>query len=423
MVEVSTTANLSTRKGTHLASRNWLKAVRNAAIAAALTAAGAGGYASSDPAAPPVIQEAAPLPVAVSPADRSVRYSGRFQPGLDGYRCAWPACEAAIRFQASAVNFHLKETSNNDEYEIFVDGVPTAVMIPSPGDHLYRLVDAEDSAPHSLEVVKRTETFFGVATFEGFQLAEGGKLLKPARYARKIEVIGDSISCGYGDEAASQNEHFNSKTENASLAYGAIASRMLGADYYCVAWSGKLMWPKNTLPEIYDLTIAVDSASAWDFSQYAPDVVVINLSTNDFNKGAPDQAGWTAAYEAFIDRVRGHYPHAAIYCAMSPMMYGKASDTLAAYLAQVIGDEKRAGDSNVRLMPFKTQDASKGLGADWHPNLENQRIIAQTMADRIAADLGWKPQNLPIVAVGAADLLSLPTISLAANDGVRIGKR
>ncbi len=71
-------------------------------------------------------------------------------------------------------------------------------------------------------------------------------------------MIGDSISCGYGNEGKSQNEHFSPDTENARDAYGAIAARRLGADYACVAWSGRKMWPDNTVPEIYDRALPQD---------------------------------------------------------------------------------------------------------------------------------------------------------------------
>ena len=51
-----------------------------------------------------------------------------------------------------------------------------------------------------------------------------------------MEVIGDSISCGYGNEAANEHEHFSPTTENAYFSYGAIAARAFNADYTCIAW-------------------------------------------------------------------------------------------------------------------------------------------------------------------------------------------
>jgi hypothetical protein len=57
---------------------------------------------------------------------------------------------------------------------------------------------------HTLTLVKRTEASIGSCQFLGFEL--GGELLPaPARPARRIEVIGDSICCGTGDEAVNES--------------------------------------------------------------------------------------------------------------------------------------------------------------------------------------------------------------------------
>src|SRR5207248_2231555 len=110
--------------------------------------------------------------------------------------------------------------------------------------------------------------------------------------ARRLEVIGDSISCGYGNEGKDQNEHFAAQTENACETYGFLTARRFGAGYACVAWSGKKMWPDNTVGEFYDRALPADPDSTWEFSKWTPDVVVINLATNDFGGAAnPDRAG------------------------------------------------------------------------------------------------------------------------------------
>lgn len=387
------------------------------ALIAACFACGAAGTIAVRADAPAASAEAPALPTAISPTDPRIHYAGRFAPSPAGPQCAWPASSATVRFYGSALNVKLRESGASDEFQVFVDGVPKAVLVPSAGEHVYRLLTSQTPAVHVVDLVKRTESFFGTSTFEGFQLSTPGRFGRVAPHARKIEVIGDSISCGYGDEAPNQQVHFSSKTENAAMAYGAVAARDLDADYVCAAWSGKLMWPKNTLPEIYGRTIPTDASSVWDFSAWTPDVVVINLSTNDFAGGIPDQAGWTGAYEAFIKRVRGLYPKAEIYCAMSPMLYGKAYDTLKSYLTQICSDETAAGDAHVRLLMLPTQDPNKGFGADWHPNLVNQQRTAQVMEATIESDLGWKPATSSAPSLSATDLLALPIISLASGNG------
>jgi len=338
-----------------------------------------------------------PLPVEVAATDAHIRYVGRFdRRDPAGPRCQWPASAVQVRFQGTALNARLKEIGE-DRLQIVVDGQPTLVLAPDKGEGLYQLASGLPPGPHEIDVIKRTESYIGTTQFEAFQMEKSGRLLAlPTRSARKIEVIGDSISCGYGNEGKNQNEHFSAATENAYQAYGAVAARTLGADYVCIAWSGCKMWPDYTIPEIYDRALPLDPGSAWDFSKWVPDAVVINLATNDFGKGNPDQAKWTGAYDTFIAHLRQVYPKAEIYCASGSMMSDawppgqKALSTLQAYLAQVVDDWRKAGDTRVHVIAFAPQDAAKdGIGADYHPSLKTHQLMAQTLAERLQKDLGW----------------------------------
>jgi len=360
-----------------------------------LTLGGAGSPAQQAAPTPPApgTREAAPLAYTVSPSDPRLRYAGRFDlRDAAGPRCAWPASAVTLRFRGTGLNVRLAD-SNNDEYQVVVDGQPSVVLVTRGGAHLYGVFHAPTPALHTVTLVKRTEAFFGTTQFLGFQIARGGRLLPPPpRPAHRLEVIGDSISCGYGNEAKDQHERFTSATENASLSYGAVAARAVGAEYTCLAWSGRTMWPKNTMGEIYDKALPLDPGSRWNFARGTPQAVVVNLSTNDFSGGTPDRKGWIAGYETFLARVRRSYPRAAIYCATSPMMAGDPAAAAKLYLAQIVSDENAAGDKNVKLLVFETQDGGKnGFGADWHPSVKTDAIMAGKLAATLAADLGWTP--------------------------------
>jgi lysophospholipase L1-like esterase len=345
-------------------------------------------------------QSAEPLPVIVPPTDFNVRYIGRFDTrDSAGPRCAWSASTVQMRFSGSALNAKIKE-SGHDLLQIVIDGRPGSVVELKSGADLYRLADKLEGGDHRVDLVKRTEAATGTIQFLEFQLADGSKLLPmPERAPRRIEVIGDSITCGYGNEGKSQNEHFSPATENAYLTYGAIAARALDAEYVCIAWSGRKMAPDNTMAEVYDRALPQDSSSSWDFDRWIPDVVIINLATNDFGKDNPEKESWTKAYEAFIARLRKNYPKAEIYCATGSMMTDswppehKALSTLKAYLKSIVEFEKQAGDAHVRTIDFEPQDQKNGLGSDWHPNVKTHEIMAAALVGALQSDLGWRRKD------------------------------
>ena len=339
---------------------------------------------------PPPVADAAALPVAILPMNPRVRYVGRYDDADPaGPRCAWPAGSVTLKFRGTALNAALADT-NNDRWQVEIDGRPAQTLQMRDGHHVYQVASGLAPGVHTVRLVKATESFFGTAQFLGFQLSRGGSLLAVPIPPHRLEVIGDSISCGYGDEAASQNERFSPKTENAYFSYGATAARDLNADYMCIAWSGKTMWPKNTIPELYDRTLPTDADSRWDFARWTPDVILINLATNDFaGKTFPDQAGWTGGYSAFITRLRTHFPHAQIYCAIGPMLSGKALSTVQDYLTTMVASINAAGDTKVHLLEFATQDGRNGFGADWHPNVKTHKIMAEKLDATLQTDLGW----------------------------------
>jgi photosystem II stability/assembly factor-like uncharacterized protein/lysophospholipase L1-like esterase len=333
------------------------------------------------------------LPVKVAANDRNIRYEGRFDASdAAGPRAAWSASAVALRFRGTALNVRMKD-SPSDRWQVEVNGAPTTTLQMQEGEHTYRVATGLPSGEHMVRLVKATEALFGTAQILGFELNQGGSVLPLPATKRRIEVIGDSISAGYGNEAASKEAKFSHTTQNAYFTYGAIAARQLRAHYTCIAWSGKKMWPDNTIPELYERILPNEADSRWDFTRQIPDVVLINLATNDFGGGIPDEAGWTGAYKSFIARVRRNYPQAHIYCAIGPMMgdwgEGKPLTTLRKYLSKVVSDARAASDAKVHLIDFGTQDAQNGFGADWHPNIKTNQLMAAQLVQTLRKDLKW----------------------------------
>ncbi len=348
-----------------------------------------------------VIAPAVELPVKVPMTDAAIRLTGRFDTSdPSAPQAAWSATAVAIAFNGTALN--VKFQAGNDRFQVVVDGEPANVITASPGRQRHSVVSDLPAGEHIVELVKCTEPIFGTVTFLGFELDEGATTAKPPpRPDRRIAVIGDSISCGYGNEAANEKEKFSHTTENAYWTYAAIAARRFNAELMVTAWSGKLMWPNNTIAEVYDRTLPKEENSHWNYEGWTADVVVILLGANDFAGGTPDEAGWVTAYADFIGRVRKHYPAAVFLLCTSPTMsdhWGKAKNarsTLIDYLEKVASRRAQAGDAKVHVVPFETQKSEDGFGADWHPNVKTHTKMAEALSKAITKYVGWNEVKQP----------------------------
>jgi lysophospholipase L1-like esterase len=330
-------------------------------------------------------------PVTIPASDPHIRYIGRWDfRDPSGPRAEWPASEIEIRFRGQGMSatfspspdYWVEEVDDKVKGKIqFLDTLPHVLAASLPGGF------------HTIRLVKATEAFVGIGQPLSFSTDATTRLLIAPPGRRRLEVIGDSISCGYGDEGANEKEHFKPETENAYLSYGAIAARELHMQFTDIAWSGRKMWPDNTIPAIYDLALPTDPESIWRFGMRGPDVIVINLATNDFGKGVPEEKGWTTAYSDFIARVRTHAPSARVYLAAGPMMNDawppntNALTVLRRYLKEIVDDRAAAGDRNCAIIDFGAQDAARdGLGSDYHPSLATHKRMAEKLVETIKAD-------------------------------------
>ena len=268
----------------------------------------------------PVSNAVAPLPVEVDAKDSNIRYVGRWDTTNPASpRASWTCSTVMAKFKGTAINARLK---GGGYYQVTVDGQPTRVIAAKQGQGVYEIARDLPNQEHMVEIIRRNEgAWIEPLTFLGFQLEKDGKLLAlPPRSDKRILIIGDSISCGYGNEATRDEGNPGDK-QNGYMTYGAIAARKLGAEVQIVAWSGRKLHPNNTMVEVYDRTLAMDAKPKADLKGWVPGVVVINLGTNDFGdqKNPPQEKGWVEAYKAFIGKLRETAPKAYIFVASGPM--------------------------------------------------------------------------------------------------------
>ena len=176
-----------------------------------------------------------------------------------------------------------------------IDGTPGERFSLPAGEQTVALGSGLSDGDHVVELYRESEGRYGNNVFLGF--TEGTLKAPPAGQNRLIEVVGDSISAGYGNLGSEEHPNygpdpsggcvFSTETESAYNTYGAIAARQLGADASIVAVSGWGAYRDNgsntrsVLASVYENALGTLAMPAWSFQQKA-DVVVVNLGTNDF---------------------------------------------------------------------------------------------------------------------------------------------
>lgn len=267
----------------------------------------------------------------------------------------------------------------------------------------YELYSSDKEETVTIRLMKVSEAAFskmGVA-----EIRIDGELLPPPkpRYQRRIEFVGDSITCGYGIDGVWNKDVFSTETENPIKGYAYKTAQLCKSEFQYVSWSGmgvlsswvdeKAEKPLDNwlITDIYPYTDSGlentlgreghENHTKWDFSKYVPQVIVFNMGTNDqsWTKKIPERVEqFGEKYYAFIKMLREHNPNAYIVCA-----YGVMDDPLADTEEAQIERFKSELDDNIEFVRLPVQQEADGIGADWHPSENTHTKMAMLLSEKI----------------------------------------
>lgn len=245
---------------------------------------------------------------------------------------------------------------------------------------------------HTVKVLHRGEPQTSGASLVSLT-TDGWLSTAPDKPERKIEVYGDSISAGYANMAASTEAKGNVNS-NGLYTYAYLAAANLDAQINVIAYSGWGMfttrWNNYLVPDVYSYVTAYNK-TAWDFSSYQADVVIINLGTNDIGNaggGNPNMPVFTAenyknAYKNFATALRGKYPNAHILCVYDMM---DKSEIIKTAIRDMIAERKTAGDSNLSFFSLTSSDNSAPGG---HPSTSGHLSASKTLTAHLKELMSW----------------------------------
>jgi hypothetical protein len=301
-----------------------------------------------------------------------------------------PGVYIQAKFKGSSLEILLNDEQRGDNHnyiEIAIDNNKPFRVKLTARENKIEAASGLSPGVHTVTICKDTESNIGYIEFLGLKCENLLPLEKPKR---KMEFIGDSITCGmamdFSTTTCETGQWYDQS--NAYFSYGPLAARELGAQWYLTAVSGIGLINSccnlgATMPKVFDKESLRTDGPQWDFSKYTPDVVTICLGQND---GRQDSVAFCSAYIYFIHHIRSHYPKADIICLSSPMANASLTQMLKNYITSVEHYLNNNGDHKVHHF-FFTRSYNDGCGG--HPGMQQHELIAAQLAGYIKKLENW----------------------------------
>ncbi len=231
----------------------------------------------------------------------NLKIHGRTTGCLEPLTLFWTG--SAIELNARGSELWIEVESDYDIFEqwisITINSVPVSRQMLNRGRHwicVFRGMD--ENAMKNVRIIKDVQPMsedincymqIHRAKFDGEFLPIEDKLYK-------IEFIGDSITSGEGAIGAKEEEDWIPMFFSALNNYTAMTAEALNAEYRVISQSGwgvLTSWnnnPHENIPEYYEKVCGVlkgeknkklGALKENDFSLWKPDIIVVNLGTND----------------------------------------------------------------------------------------------------------------------------------------------
>ena len=326
--------------------------------------------------------------------DKLIEYIARTEVGSNGdVSFDWTGSHIRMHFTGGFLSVKLSDTHHN-YYDLFLDGKYNKTIEVNSVDSTIVLAHGISKKMHTMELYKRTEGFQGITTVHGFYLAEYGCLCaNPNPITRKILYVGDSLTCGFGSESNDRKDVFLPSEENSYKSYASIISRYYNADYHLIAHSGEGVvknyddstpTSKYTILQRIYTTYDMRKDLMWDHSRFSPDLLVVNIGSNDFAKKDvhPSEQVFIDGYVSLIESLRSIHNDVPIICMCDQNEV--VNDLIKRSLKQLNFDDV--------LFVYTTNDMLNNdydLGASFHPNYEGHKKMAMSVIPYISSIMNW----------------------------------
>lgn len=282
---------------------------------------------------------------------------------------------------------------------VYVDGELSVDEFIKKSTQTLSVYESQEQKTVTIRVVKLSESSDSTVGIKEIR-TDAESIAPTATKEVRIEYIGDSITCGYGVDGV-LGDTYATSNEDATKAYAYLSAQAVDADYSLVSFSGHgiisgytgdgTIQDKQLVPPYYTklgnsygnfASELAPSSIEWDFSEFVPDVIVINLGTNDSSYCGTDEErclAYQTGYIEFLKNIRDKNADATILCTLGVM-----GDSLYPYVEAAVTEySKETGDTKVETMHFEQQKMEDGYAVDYHPSAVSQQKAADQLTERL----------------------------------------
>ncbi|MCR5204518.1 MAG: lipase [Lachnospiraceae bacterium] len=281
---------------------------------------------------------------------------------------------------------------------IYENGIRTRDFALNTGEMSVRIAESSETKTSVIRIIKLSECAMSIMGVRPLEISDGESVKPTSAKELKVEFIGDSITCGYGVDDPNPLHDFKTSTEDVTKGFAYKTASDLDIDYSMFSISGygiisgytdnpEIRHDEQLIPTFYrSMGLSYDRMEGipatqdipWDFSKYVPDLVVLNLGTNDDSYCGDDkerQAEFALLYIDFLKTIRRLNEKAYIVCA-----FGLMGTRLFTVICSAVDNYiEETGDTRISTVRLPEQDASVGYGANYHPLESEHRKAADTL--------------------------------------------
>ncbi|MBQ8743164.1 MAG: hypothetical protein IJZ03_07315 [Clostridia bacterium] len=303
---------------------------------------------------------------------------GRTTPLAEGIACDTSA--SGVEFNAY-IEGELKirlSVSQNCYFTLYIDGERVEERInrlPADNGKEFVLASFSDKKVHNIRLLKQTEAQCALSVLQSISF-KGYFEAPPEDKELLIEVLGDSITVGFGNLCERDTPDSGSAPyQDATQTYGFLAAEKLNADVSLVCYSGigvSIGWPTFLMEEYFKADSYLRDKNTEFVATRTPDVVVINLGTNDQMKGIDIQKLKTKV-KALVDLVRETYKTKIPIVWMHGMMEKASLDKFNTVFNELYKDADQS-------LVYFFQVAQENQGGGGHPSLDAHYDVGEELA-------------------------------------------